>query len=226
MQRIVCAELILRHMECDPEGFFDNLITMDESWVYCYDPEPKGKSSQWLPIGAARPQKALRAWSTVKSMLVSFFDKCGLVYHEFVRHPETVDRHVFVQILHRMRLSLRRRCPRMFANNRILLHMDNAPVHHADLIHIFMDRTNITQVPHPPYSPDLAPSDFWFFPTLKRTLKGRRFNGLDDLESEVDYQIGLIPGHAFRNCIMNIWPRRLQRAIDVDGGFFEGQPHT
>ncbi len=146
----MCSELILRHIQRDPEGFFDNVITMDKSWVYCYDPEPKGKSSQWLPVGAARPQKAIRAQLTVKSMLVSFFDKRGLVYHEFVRHPETVDRHVFVWILHRMRLSLRRRRQHMFANNRILLHMDNAPAHRVDITHTFLQRTNITLVPHPP----------------------------------------------------------------------------
>jgi histone-lysine N-methyltransferase SETMAR len=32
---------------------------------------------------------------------------------------------------------------------------------------------------HAPYSSDLAPNDFHFFPTLKRTLEGRRFNNED-----------------------------------------------
>ncbi len=30
-------------------------------------------------------------------------------------------------------------------------------------------------VPHPPCSTDLAPCDFWLFPTLKRSLRGRSF---------------------------------------------------
>jgi histone-lysine N-methyltransferase SETMAR len=34
---------------------------------------------------------------------------------------------------------------------------------------------------HAPYSPDLAPSDFHFFPTLKRTLEGRRFTTNEDV---------------------------------------------
>jgi len=29
---------------------------------------------------------------------------------------------------------------------------------------------------HPPYSPDLAPSDFWLFPHLKKFLRGKRFS--------------------------------------------------
>jgi histone-lysine N-methyltransferase SETMAR len=38
---------------------------------------------------------------------------------------------------------------------------------------------------HAPYSLDLAPSDFNFFPTLKRTLKGRRFTTNEDVEAAV-----------------------------------------
>jgi [histone H3]-lysine36 N-dimethyltransferase SETMAR len=30
-------------------------------------------------------------------------------------------------------------------------------------------------LPHPPYSPDLAPSDFFLFPKLKEKLAGQRF---------------------------------------------------
>jgi hypothetical protein len=32
-----------------------------------------------------------------------------------------------------------------------------------------------TPLEHPPYSPDLAPSDFWAFPTMKRELRGKKF---------------------------------------------------
>jgi hypothetical protein len=36
-----------------------------------------------------------------------------------------------------------------------------------------------------PYSPDLASSDFRFFPTLKRTLEGRRFTTNEDVGAAV-----------------------------------------
>jgi hypothetical protein len=41
-------------------------------------------------------------------------------------------------------------------------------------------------VPHPPYSPDLAPSDFAFFfrPKLKMKLKRRRFETVSDIQRE------------------------------------------
>jgi hypothetical protein len=36
-------------------------------------------------------------------------------------------------------------------------------------------------VPHPPYSPDLAPCDFFLFSTLKRTLKGKRLQDVAEI---------------------------------------------
>jgi len=39
----------------------------------------------------------------------------------------------------------------------------------------FLAKYHITQVYHPPYTPDLAPCNFWLFPKLRSLLKGRRF---------------------------------------------------
>jgi hypothetical protein len=39
-------------------------------------------------------------------------------------------------------------------------------------------------VPHPPYSPDLAPCDFAMFPKLKMKLKGQQFETVSDIQRE------------------------------------------
>ena len=36
----------------------DALVTCDENWIYCYDPESKRQSSQWNHAGSPRPKKA------------------------------------------------------------------------------------------------------------------------------------------------------------------------
>jgi histone-lysine N-methyltransferase SETMAR len=55
------------------------------------------------------------------------------------------------------------------------LHQDNAPAHATALVKASLAKLLITQVCQPPYSPDLAPCDFWLFPELKLSLKWRRF---------------------------------------------------
>ena len=46
-------------------------------------------------------------------------------------------------------------------------HQDNAPVHNSILVADYLTKMGIKTVPHPPYSPDLVPCDFWLFPKLR-----------------------------------------------------------
>jgi hypothetical protein len=50
--------------------------------------------------------------------------------------------------------------------------------------HQFLAKNKIAVIPHPPYSPDLAPCDFFLFPKLKLKLKGRRFDTIDEIQDE------------------------------------------
>jgi histone-lysine N-methyltransferase SETMAR len=61
-----------------------------------------------------------------------------------------------------------------------VLHHDNAPAHTALSIREFLARKNIPILPHPPYSPDLAPCDFYVFLKLKSKLKGHHFGTVTD----------------------------------------------
>jgi hypothetical protein len=38
--------------------------------------------------------------------------------------------------------------------------------------------------PNPPHSPDLAPCDFFLFPEMYLKLKGRRFDTIDEIQTE------------------------------------------
>jgi len=58
---------------------------------------------------------------------------------------------------------------------RVSAKFDNAPCHASLLVWQFLSNKNITVCPHPPYSPVLAPYDFWLFPKVKMTMKGKRF---------------------------------------------------
>jgi len=49
---------------------------------------------------------------------------------------------------------------------------------------------NITVCPHPPYSPDLTPCDFWLFPEVKMTMKGKCFELIQDIEAAMTAQLG------------------------------------
>jgi hypothetical protein len=87
------------------------------------------------------------------------------------------------------------------------------------------NRVNIknetTVVPQPSYSPDLAPADFFLFPKLKSTLKGRRFDTTDEIQKNSPNELFAIPKEelqkAFQSC-----QKRWERCVASEGNYFEG----
>jgi histone-lysine N-methyltransferase SETMAR len=75
------------------------------------------------------------------------------------------------QVLTRLHESVRRKRPELWPDKWIL-HQVRGPAHDALRVHKFLAKKSITKIDHPPYSPDLAPCDFWLFPKLKNALKG------------------------------------------------------
>jgi hypothetical protein len=69
-------------------------------------------------------------------------------------------------------------------------------------------------VPHPPYSPDLAPSDYWLFPKLKETLKGQHFSSDAEVEAAVRKWISSKPENFFMGG-MNKWIERLKKCVAI-----------
>jgi histone-lysine N-methyltransferase SETMAR len=53
--------------------------------------------------------------------------------------------------------------------------MDNSMCHNGAKITEKLEKRHITRAPHPPYSPNLSPCDFWFFGILKQKMKERIF---------------------------------------------------
>jgi transposase len=53
-------------------------------------------------------------------------------------------------------------------------------------------------LPHPPYSPDLAPSDYHLFGSLKEHLGGKRFRNNEEVIQEVQEWLHLQPKDFFR----------------------------
>ena len=58
----------------------DALVTCDESWIYCYDPETKRQSFQWKDAGSPRSKKDRQSKSTHKILMIPFFDSTGMIY--------------------------------------------------------------------------------------------------------------------------------------------------
>ena len=62
-------------------GVLESLVTCDETWIYCYDPESKRQSAEWKHSDSPRPKKAVKSKSIGKLMWIPFFDSNGLPFN-------------------------------------------------------------------------------------------------------------------------------------------------
>ena len=101
----------------------------------------------------------------------------------------------------------------------LLLH-DNAPSHTSQLAIRAAARAGYEILQHPPYSPDLAPSDYFLFHQMKKPLRGRHF--VDDIEltAEVDMWFETRPEGFFLEGIRALL-HRWQKCIDFRGDYVE-----
>ena len=93
-------------------------------------------------------------------------------------------------------------------------HQDNAPVHNSILVTFDEDGH---QVPHCPYSPDLAPCDFWLFPKLR----GRRYETIEEMKEAVTKVINTLTQEYFDGAFQKLL-ERYQKCIAAGEDYFEG----
>jgi transposase len=116
---------------------------------------------------------------------------------------------------------VRRKRPDLWAATTWQLHHDNAPAHSSHLIQTFLAKHSIPVVRQAPYSPDMAPCDFWLFPKLKMPLKGTRFEAREDIMRNATAQLNTIPKDAFQKCFQQ-WRDRWDKCVHYQWDYFEG----
>ncbi|GBN04599.1 hypothetical protein AVEN_148590-1 [Araneus ventricosus] len=122
-------------------------------------------------------------------MLEVFFDYDSVIHYEFIPKGQTVNKELYLEILERLRDAIRRKRSEKWATNDWFLLHDNAPPHRALIVKKYLARHSVTTLEHSPYSPYLAPADFYLFPPLKLKLKGHRFMDSDEVIENATKQL-------------------------------------
>ncbi len=219
--RIQISTRILARYEQDPE-FLNRVITCDETWVYHFDPTTKQESSGYRRKGDFTRKKVRQQKSVGKVMLIAFFDRKGMIYQHIVPHTipkTTVNSEYYIKVLKKLREHVQRKRPEI--SKSFILHQDNAPAHTSSLTRAFLDKWKIEVLGHPPYSPDLAPCDFWLFPMLKKHLRGFQFESNAQAARFCEEVFKATPPRDFESTIMTNWVARWKKCIANKGHYFE-----
>ena len=110
----------------------------------------------------------------------------------------------------------RRKRPALFKLGQWHFHQDNTPVHNSILITDYLTKMGIKTVPHSPYSPDLAPCDFWLFPKLR----GCRYETIEEMKEAVTKVIDTLTQEDFHGAFQKLLQR--YKCLAARGDYFEG----
>lgn len=204
----------------DNANFLNCIVTGDESWVFQYDPETKRQSMQWAGKTSPRPKKFRLQKSRIKTMLIVFFDTQGIIHKEFVPEGQSVNGAYYLEVMKRLLKRISRVRPQFREKGSWFLLHDNAPAHSSLIVRSFLMKHAIVEINHPPYSPDLAPADFFLFPKVKTVLKGQRFADVEDIKKNVTAELNTVSPDAFVDCFQKLLERH-SKCINVNGDYFE-----
>lgn len=198
--------------------FFRRIVTSDEKWVYFRNPDTR---NQWLDPGQAPEPVPKRGRYEHKVMLCVWWNCDGVIHHEFVPNGRGITAALYSGQLERMYAILRQKYPALVNRKRILYQQDNAPPHVARSTRVKLQELDgIELMPHPAYSPDLAPSDYHLFRALAHFLKGRHFHTQADVESGVQEFFASKTKDWYYAGIREL-AQRWVKTIDHDGLYFD-----
>lgn len=171
MARLNICDMLIKREENEP--FLKRLITGDEKWIV-YNNVVRKRS--WSRSDDPPQTTSKPGIHQKKIMLSVWWDFKGVVFFELLPRNQTINSEVYCRQLNSLNEAIVKKRPDLVNRKGVVLHHDNARPHIS-----LMTRQKILELgwdilPHPPYSPDLAPSDFHLFRSLQNSLRGMKFD--------------------------------------------------
>ena len=176
MQRLMASRASLRRYRKEGDAFLSRIVTTDETWVFHYEPESKRRSLEWKHVSSPVKKKFKSQKSLRKVILTVFWDRNGPITISFLERGNTVNSENYCELLTQVKKNIKNK-RRGLQSRGVILLQDNARPHTAARTLAKIEDLGWKLLTHPPYSPDLAPSDF---SPLRPTQREYERNSLPD----------------------------------------------
>ena len=174
---------------------------------------------EWKHPGSPAPKK-MKTVSSGKIMVTIFWDEDGVLVVDFLEPGQTINSERYVKVLRKLKQAIRKKRPSLEATN-ITLHHDMARSHTVHITAQEIANLGWKIMPQPPYSPDLAPSDFHLFGPLKDELRDHHFKTDEDGKRAVREWVKKSESAFFRAGFRR-WAERWVKCVQAGGDWFEG----
>lgn len=194
------------------KAWLNNVITCDEKWV-CYSNVLR--RHQWVNAEEQAQPEHKGELHEKKNLLCVWWGIHGIVHWELTPDNTTINADIYCTQLQRVKQKLD------FATvqqDKVYLLQDNARPHVAKKTYELLLSFGWMTLPHPPYSPDLSPSDYHLFRSLQNHLDGKNFANRKLLETDLKHFFESKPPEFYITGI-NELPDRWRKVIAMDGEY-------
>jgi histone-lysine N-methyltransferase SETMAR len=207
-----CASLLSRF---NKEDFLERIVTSDEKWVLYVNHRRK---RQWLTPGETAIPEAKGDLHPKKVMLCIWWDSKGIIYKELLDFNLTITAETYIRQPRNLNSALQSLRPALFNRKGVLLLHDNARPHTAKSTQQAIHEFGWEVLPHPPYSPDIAPSDYHLFRSLQNHLGEKRYANLDEVKTDLDAFFKSKSRDFYASGIKQL-PQRWAMVVDSNGDY-------
>jgi histone-lysine N-methyltransferase SETMAR len=212
----ICRENLAKISEAKLR--LSDIITGDESWFYWRQIGKKQSNMCWVGEGQNPKTVVKRGRFEKKNMFCIFFRASGPVLSHCVKLQRSITSDYYIEnCLEPIVKAMKKQRKKCGAKNLKLLH-DNARPHTTQDVTTYLNDEKISIIRHPPYSPDLAPCDFWLFDEIKGRLRDARSQ--KSLQIQITKILSSIPKEEYQKAF-NKWVERMELCVEHNGEYFE-----
>lgn len=208
----ICKENLARISESKIR--LNDVITGDESWFYWRQIGKKQSNMSWVGDGQKPKTIVKRGRYEKKNLFCIFFKASGPLLSHCVKLQRSITSDYYIENcltpLVKAMKKPRRKCGAKFLK---LLH-DNARPHTTQDVITYLKEEKVSIIRHPPYSPDLAPCDFWLFDRIKSSLSDARSR--HSLKVQITKILSSIPKEEHKKI-----SERMELFVKNNGEYFE-----
>ncbi|GFR95136.1 transposase [Elysia marginata] len=191
--RVRCATELLNMFKPHGPKRLSGIVTDDETWFPFFIIPPKSLNRMWVDEQGDRTVELRPGFQCRKRMFTVFFNYSGPLVVDILPKDTTMTATYYVQnVLSQVKSSINEQRPKVSTSRTLLLHNIAGP-HKARATTQSLRELEIQVLPHPAYSPDLAPCNFWLFPILKDRLTGRKFDRIQNPAKALNSELLTLP---------------------------------
>ncbi|CAK9834554.1 Histone-lysine N-methyltransferase SETMAR [Anthophora retusa] len=213
LDRISICESLLNRNKVDP--FLKRMVTGDEKWI-TYDNNIRKRS--WSKTGDPPQTVAKPGLTARKVLLCVWWDWKGILYYELLQSGRTLNSDVYCKQLDRVKQAIGEKRPELANRKGVVFHHDNARPHTSLVTRQKLRELGWEVLLHPPYSPDIAPSDYYLFRSLQNSLTGVKLATREACENHLSQFFANRDKDFYERGLMKL-PSKWQQIIEQNGAY-------